>query len=316
MSSEEFRIRFDLICDHDFMKTVNWRNTEAARAMASICRQKGLGRGIRSLYSDLLNSGTVGGDIWYETLRKDDWRRMKEELLSDLLCAGGNFYYLQEHGDNPHLEEYGYGYNLYRPGIEIVPDHEAFNTLFAFRFSSTLNKVSFLDFHLINTFNNNWRIFSFRLIELKSEVELKNREFIDEYIKVGASIYSNGKQKSLHGNVSMTNNTTKDRSGRRQAVKVTWEDLTEDVDQLKGAIRNVLEMNFATKTARIVQVVAFISTKSKNYNATAFADLIFDEFGSELGIKIESLRKAISPNKIEDLAVNSRIKTLLHPLLT
>jgi hypothetical protein len=317
MSIDEFKIRFDLICEKDFMKTVNWRGTDAATLMASVCRQKGLWKPIRYLYSELLNSGTVGGDVWHETQIKDDWRRMKEELLSDLYCGGGNFYYLQEAGDAKHLEEFSHGYNLCQPGIEIRSDHEAFNTLFAFRFSSTLDKVSFLDYHLTSTFNTNWRVFSFRLIEVKQKVDSGNREFIDEYIKTSASAHSiNGKPKSGQGNLLTTNITTTDTPGRRQAVKITWEDVTEHADQLKEAIRTILKLNFANKTKRIVQVVAFISLESKvNYNASAFADLIFNEFGSELGIKIGSLRKAISPNEIKDLEVNSKIKTLLKPLV-
>lgn len=81
-------------------------------------------------------------------------------------------------------------------------------------------------------------------------------------------------------------------------------------NDFRNAVREIIKLQSGLVPAqRIKHIVSFLIKKNliTSFNATALSDMFFLEFGTELELKKEVIRKALNKNEIDELEANTKI---------
>lgn len=184
INTDDFKIRLDLIVrDDDIRSSVNWRTNPAILKMVDKVSHKD----VLELFKEvIINEPFVEMKEyrnWLTLARSEniEERDIYRKNIRDFLNSNRGF----GAGDDPNQFYYIYPYryfgvNLNQP-IEVHPDHEDFPLLFSFRLSKTKHPVKFLEFHFVNTFNQDRKTFRLLLTQLDKSIISERIELVNEW---------------------------------------------------------------------------------------------------------------------------------------
>lgn len=281
MNLDKFEIRFDLICN-DFMSIANWRSLDVSDLMAKELHSRGIWKRYQDLFQDLVASEDVIDDHYPEIIRNNDSKEMKKQLLCDLYCDAGHFYY---------LNEIGWGANFYQK-ISLGIDHKDFKIFFAFRLIRCSHKTEFLDYHFEQSFDKDKRIFLLHLNEIKKILPDSEREFIDVYLSNPAKITRPIKHQLAKGEENNFSFYFKDVD---KLLPILKDYLFDHSGNVKGTNKGKLITDMATAIKKRIDII-----DNQKYTGTKLSSIIHNEFGEKLGNKSETIRDYITPAKLKE----------------
>ncbi|MDZ4785301.1 MAG: hypothetical protein SGJ02_04410 [bacterium] len=308
---EDFRIRFDLIVRDDISSTSNWMTHPAVLKMVSLIPFKD----VYNLFEEvIINEPFVESNMseyrnWLILAKSENYeeRGIYRAMIRDLLYNNKGYGAGNDPNQLYYIVKGGYrGVNLNQP-IEILSDHEDFPLLFSFRFSKTKHPAKFLEFHFVDTFNQDRDSFRLKLTMLDKSIISERIEFLNEWREQNLK-----KQTSSRGSKTIKKQTFELYFGEKteQARSKVIDFLFDETHGYKGK----------GKGHRIRQLAGafemFITAQHKKYNASQLSQVLQTEFGDRLGNKNSTLLDYTKKEKLIKTEPSVELSKELLSLLT